>query len=269
VAEEKPGQTYLTFHFLDDVLLLPQGERRKKIDDVIPNRIGPLVEYVLFDHASGRSYLSQFDTVEARMLSRVLQTTPSSPLSPLTSLVARTVEFSRPPQMAAEFDNVAWIAFCKRLEAAIKQAGLPGRFANQLAGTFVEMVSNLVEHSEHPETGIVGYKWKQGECEYVVADNGIGLLNSLKTHPDYADLVDAGQALETALFHGESRHGKQAHRGTGFDTLVLNIASHTSYLRFRSNDHSHTIDGVTPSPRVTTQLSSDFQGFLVSIVCRV
>jgi anti-sigma regulatory factor (Ser/Thr protein kinase) len=98
--------------------------------------------------------------------------------------------------MAAEFEDVAWIAFCKRLEAAIKQAGLPGRFASQLAGTFVEMVSNLVEHSERPEMGIVGYKWKQGEFEYVVADNGIGLLNSLKTHRDYAALVDAGQALE-------------------------------------------------------------------------
>ena len=55
MAEGKPRQAYLTCSFLDDVLGLPQGERRKKIDDAVPNRIGPLVEDGLFDHASGRS----------------------------------------------------------------------------------------------------------------------------------------------------------------------------------------------------------------------
>ena len=31
-------------------------EIRWNQDDSVPNRIGPLVEYVLFDHASGRFY---------------------------------------------------------------------------------------------------------------------------------------------------------------------------------------------------------------------
>jgi len=97
VADEKSQQTYLTFHFLDDVLLLPQGERRKKIDDALPNRIGPLVEYVLFDHVAGRSYLSQSEAVEARILSKAIRTKSSSPFAHHTSLVARTVEFFRPP----------------------------------------------------------------------------------------------------------------------------------------------------------------------------
>jgi hypothetical protein len=214
MAERKPLQEYLTFRFLDEVLLLSKEEYQKKVFGSVPNRIGPLVEYTLFDEASSQSYLRKSNTFEAQMLSRVLRTT-SLPSSSFTSLNPLTIEFVRTPQTEAEFEDAAWIAFRKRLEAAIKKAGLPERFANQLAGTFGEMVSNLFEHSERRETGIVGYKWRQGEFEYVVADNGIGLLKSLKTHPDYAHLVDAGQALETALTEGESRHGRQAKRGKG------------------------------------------------------
>ena len=268
MAEERPGRKYLTFQLLDDVLLLPKSEREKKIGCCIAHRIGPLVEYALFDHTSSQSYLSQSKTLQAHMLSRVLQATPVTVPSRATSLDARTLEFLKTPHMNAAFDEPWWIAFCKRLESGIQSAGLPRRFAGQLAGTFGEMVSNLVEHSEHPETGLVGYQWRPGEFEYVVADNGIGLLNSLKQHPAYAALVDTGQALDTALQDGESRHGRQARRGTGFNMLILNIASHHSYLRFRSGDHCHTIDGTRLSPRLTTQLGSDFQGFLVSIVCR-
>jgi hypothetical protein len=268
MAEERPGRNYLTFQLLDDILLLPKSEWGKKIGGCIAHRIGPLVEYALFDHASGQSYLSRSKTMQADMLSRVLQATPSALSSRATSLDARPLEFLKTPHTNAAFGEPWWIAFCKRLESAIQSAGLPGRFAGQLAGTFGEMVSNLVEHSGHPETGLVGYQWRQGELEYVVADNGIGLLNSLKKHPDYAFLVDAGQALDTALKDGESRHGRQAGRGTGFNTLILNIASHNSYLRFRSGDHCHTIDGTRLVPRLTRQLGSDFQGFLVSVVCR-
>lgn len=269
MAGRKPGSGYLTFQLLDDVLLLPTGEREQKIGYASPNRIGPLVEYVLFDPASSRSYLRRLKTIETQALSRALERTTSSPWSHSTFLDAHSIEFWTAPQSEAAFDDPRWVAFFKRLESAIKKAGLPERFAGQLAGTFGEMVSNLVEHSERPKTGIVGYKWKPGEFEYVVADSGIGLLNSLKKHPDYAYLADAGQAIETALTDGESRHGRQAKRGTGFNTLILNIASHSSYLRFRSGDHCHTTDGTRQSLRLTTQLGSDFQGLLISVVCRL
>jgi hypothetical protein len=268
MVEERPGRNYLTFQLLDDVLLLPRSEWGKKIGGCIAHRIGPLVEYVLFDRASAQSYLSRSKTIQARMLSRVLQATPWTRSSRATSLDACPIEYLKTPHTNAAFDEPWWIAFCKRLESAIHSAGISGRFAGQLAGTFGEMVSNLVEHSDHPERGLVGYQWRPGEFEYVVADNGIGLLTSLKKHPDYAALVDNGQALDIALKDGESRHGRQAGRGTGFNMLILNIASHHSYLRFRSGDHCHTIDGTRLSPRLTRQLGSDFQGFLVSVVCR-
>jgi hypothetical protein len=269
MAEERPGRNYLTFQLLDDILLLPKSKWENKIDYCIAHRIGPLVEYTLFDHASAQSYLSHSKTLQAHILSSVLQAIPSALPSRATSLDARPIEFLKTPHSNAMFDEPWWIAFCKRLEAASHSAGLSRRFAGQLTGTFGEMVSNLVEHSENPETGLVGYQWRPGEFEYVVADNGIGLLNSLKKHPDHAALVDTGQALDTALKDGESRYGRQAGRGAGFNILLLNIASHNSYRRFRSGDHCHMIDGTRLSPRLTKQLGSDFQGFLVSVVCRL
>src|SRR6266487_4030667 len=160
MAEERPGRNYLTFQLLDDVLLLPKSAREKKIGGCIAHRIGPLVEYALFDHTSGQSYLSRSKTIQAHMLSRVLRAAPSVLPYRATSLDARPIEFLTMPHTNAAFDEPWWIAFCKRLESAIHSAGISGRFAGQLAGTFGEMVSNLVEHSEHPETGLVGYQWR-------------------------------------------------------------------------------------------------------------
>lgn len=265
MTEASPDREYLTFHFLDDVWLLPLSERQKKISQAAIHRIGPLVEYALFDRDAACHSLDQLRANEARNLSKTLQTKDS--LQPISSRI-RAVEFFRIPLNGAAFSDNAWVAFCMRLQSAAKNAGLLDKFSGQLAGTFEEMVGNVVEHSDHPETGIVGYRWKQGEFEYVVADNGIGLIRSLKKHPDYASISDAGQALETALTDGESSKGKQALCGKGFNTLILNIASRNSFLRFRSGDHCHVIDGTKPSPRFTSQLCSDFQGFHISVVCR-
>jgi hypothetical protein len=142
MAEERSGRDYLTFQLLDDVLFLPKSERENKIGCCIARRIGPLVEYVLFDHTSSQSYLSRSKTILAHMLSRVLQATPSALSSRATSLDARPLEFLKTPHTNAAFGEPWWIAFCKRLESAIQRAGLPRRFAGQLAGTFGEMVSN-------------------------------------------------------------------------------------------------------------------------------
>jgi hypothetical protein len=186
------------------------------------------------------------------------------------SLEATTnIEFSGVPQTKDEVEDPQWMAFCKRLMDAGVKAGLTKNFSQGLVGTLEEMTSNVMEHSECARSGLTGYRWVPGEFEYVVADRGIGVLSSLRNHPDYSWLEDAGEALEVAVCDGESRHGRDAHRGTGFHYLLYNIASRDSYLRFRSGDHCYSIDGTVQPILRKTYPCPPIEGFLISLVAKI
>lgn len=267
MSEETSLPNYLSFQLLDDVLFVENEERHATVAQSSISRIGPLVEYVLGNRLEASAFLARRNTEEAGMLASVLDIQSVSKSSRSTSMSPQEIEFFRIPRTCSDFENPAWIAFCKRLQAAAKEAGLNDKFSNQIAGTFVEMSSNVTEHSDCAQSGVAGYKWCPRWFEYVVADNGIGVLSSLRKNPNYSALVDDAEALRTALTDGESRHGKNSGRGQGFRTLILNIASNNSFLRFRSGDHCHTIDGTKSSLRLNKQLGTNFQGFLISIVC--
>ncbi len=267
MIERIPLQPVLTFELLDDVLFQPQEEGEKMLLEASIYRIGPLVEYALYlDPIKSKAFLTEKRVDETSALSSILY--GKRPRNENTSLSPLDLEFAKVPQRDSDFDSPSWIAFEKRLQTAGAHAGFPKAFAQELAGTFGEMVSNVLGHSESPETGIVGYRWNDREFEYVVADRGIGVLESLRMHEDYKkSIADHEQALITALSEGESRYGRFAKRGNGFNTLVLNIANRNSCLRFRSGDRSHVIDGRNAQPTRATYTCLPYQGFLISVLC--
>lgn len=171
-------------------------------------------------------------------------------------------------QSLAEVDDLRWMTFCKRLENAAASVGLGDSFAKALAGTVEEMTSNVLEHSEHAQTSIVGYRSSEREFEYVVADSGIGVLQSLRKNSYYSHLEDSGKALETAVQEGESRRGHNVGHGLGFRDLLNNIANRNSYLRFRSGNYVLVIDGTQSTPIWETKPCNPLQGLLISIVSR-
>jgi hypothetical protein len=269
VAPETNKQTYLSFELLEDVMNLPPSKYEEIVERAVIMRIGPLVEYAYHHYKGTRELLSPFDDNQVvNSLTNILHVASPSRASIDTSIKPRPIEFFKCPQSVEEVEDPNWIAFCLRLMYAGMQAGLSKEFSQALAGTFEEMTGNLLEHSEEPHSGIVGYRYIAGEFEYVVADAGIGVLKSLRSHPDYSWLSDSGEALETAVSSGESRHGRRQLRGFGFDRLMYNIAQRNSYLRFRSGDHSYSIDGTRPTPLKKTQHCAHFQGFLISIISR-
>lgn len=232
-------------------------------------RIGPLVEYAYHHYGSAAKQLSPLaDHQAVKSLTNILSGTSHSRPVTNTSIEPRPVEFFKCPQSDEEVEDPNWMAFCLRLMYAGTEAGLSKEFSQALAGTFEEMTGNLQEHSEAPRSGLVGYRYGLGEFEYVVADAGIGVLKSLKQHSDYSWLADSGEALETAVSSGESRHGRRQLRGFGFNKLMFNIAQRNSYLRFRSGDHSYSIDGTRPTPLKKTQHCAHFPGFLISVISK-
>ena len=166
--------------------------------------------------------------------------------------------------------DAVWTRFCLAVQQGAATTCFPHGIAAQLAAAVGELYSNIYEHSEAPETGLIVFRAVDNRFEFVVSDQGIGLLESLKCCPEYATLDDHGMALQLTLTDGVSRHGIDANRGNGFRDLFIGLANLNGSLRFRSGNHALVIDGQNPSlmtARIAEKVS--ITGFLVSVVCEL
>ena len=170
--------------------------------------------------------------------------------------------------LAAVKDDAIWTGFGVAAQRAAKKAGFPRRIAAQLAAALGELHSNIYEHALAPDTGVIAFRAQPGRFEFVVADRGIGVLESLRSAATYEKLDDHGEALRLALSEGVSRFGSDAGRGHGFRPLFVGLANLKGTLRFRSGDHALMIDGQHPTlmtARVAQKPS--VSGLLISVNC--
>ena len=168
---------------------------------------------------------------------------------------------------AWETDSVAFLMEVQRAGREI--ALLPGTLPGQMAAAVSELASNIEEHSNSVNTGVVAFRATEGAFEFVVADQGIGVLRSLRSSPQFLTLDDHGRALELALTDGVSRF-PDPRRGHGFRPIFQGLANLNGYLRFRSGDHAIVMDG-TKQGLASAQLvqKPDLKGFFASITCRL
>jgi hypothetical protein len=161
-----------------------------------------------------------------------------------------------------------WYNFCASMQKATMLAGIQRKNAQELVAATREMVSNIFDHSGASTSGIAGFSVTSNELEIVVADSGIGVLQSLRTSPEFQSLRDSGEALQAALTDGTSRFGRLSGHGGGFRDLFRGLLNLSSALRFRSGDHALSINGISPglaSARVSQKVP--LPGFIVSITC--
>lgn len=257
----------LDFDLIDDVLHLPQSSAIDIIRGAELKRLGPLVEFAYGDYEHLIVRAAQlFPSEPATSLIRSSQFTGLSNYTGLRDLRPRNFEFIPSPSLQDEFRNPSWTTFCKRAELAAVMAGVGKGLAAGMVGIMIEMTSNVVEHSEAAATSIVGYRSICGSFEFVVADSGTGIMNSLRTNREFQNVRDSGMALELAIREGVSRFGGISGRGMGFRNLLKNIANRRSILRFRSGDHSLTIDGTGDGIVKILKQCADFSGSLVNFV---
>lgn len=154
--------------------------------------------------------------------------------------------------------------------AAANTAQLPGDAPAQLVAAMAEMESNIHEHSEAPDTGLLAFRAAHGTFEFVAVDRGIGILKSLRSCDAYTALSDHGNALAAALSDGVSRFGESSRRGHGFRQMFLGLLDLYGSLRFRSGDYALLMDGTSPD-LTTAQLAQKpaMDGFFVSVRCGI
>lgn len=165
-------------------------------------------------------------------------------------------------------DETVETDFYIRARRAVAFAGFQKTEAAQFVAAIVELYSNVIEHSGSGAGAYVAFAAYENCFEFVVADTGIGLLESLKSNKEYETLNDSGSALELALTEGVSRHGGSADRGRGFRPIFIGLANVSEGLRFRSGDHARELkrleDGSIPA---VTRQKTDLPGFFCAVRC--
>lgn len=166
-------------------------------------------------------------------------------------------------------EDTTWMGFSLMMRKAASVAGFSATTARQFDAAITELWNNAFEHSEAWDTGLVAFHASPRSFEFVVADSGIGILESLRTAPEFASLRGHGEALMAALTDGASRHGGGQARGHGFRQLFVRLRSMDVGLRFRTGDHVLTFDGQNPTlTDAVLREKAPLKGFSVSAVCR-
>lgn len=169
---------------------------------------------------------------------------------------------------ATTADYAHWTEFAMRAKRAATDVGFADDSAGQLVAAIGELRENICDHSQREDTGYLVYDATPRRFEFVVADAGIGVLQSLRLHSHFAYLRDAGKALELALSEGVSRYYDEKDRGRGFRPIFIGLANASRHLRFRSGDHSREIVRANGSGlEAATHQRANLDGFLCSVTC--
>lgn len=265
----------LDFALLDDLALAVERGRIHAgvyLNAARADQLGPLLELLVLERSSPLTGMAIGHLSNCRLAHELSCALTKSAGAAVQWCNADTqtgfIATSRDPKAA---DQAPWIAFCRAAQVAAEFSGLPKQHAQGLIGAMREIEENVHMHSQRASDGVVGYRATRQDFEFAVADNGIGVLASLRQSPHYAKLLDPGTAIKLALTDGESRlRHENAGRGYGFHDLFVGLANLNGHLRFRSEDHAMTIDGTSLS-LVAARLSQSvrLQGFVVSVVCRL
>ncbi|WP_139227042.1 ATP-binding protein [Sphingomonas sp. OK281] len=163
-------------------------------------------------------------------------------------------------------EEIKWTKFGLSAQQAARQAGFKGRVPAQLVGAMSELYENIYEHAGTPRPGVVGFRAGLNSFEFVVSDAGRGILNSLRSAPQYAQLQDDADALRLALTEGVSRFNDPA-RGRGFRPLFVGLAELKGKLRFRSGAAALLINGKPELMTASLSQKVVYPGFHASVSC--
>ena len=166
-------------------------------------------------------------------------------------------------------EDVLFAKFLMDAQRAARDVScLHGTTPGQLVAAMRELESNIHEHCDAPDTGVLAFRAAADAFEFVVADRGIGILRSLQRCRLFTDFDDHGKAMQAALSDGTSRFGSDSRRGYGFRPIFLGLANLRGSLRFRTGDHALVIDGTSPSLATAHLAQKPFiDGFFASVRC--
>lgn len=166
--------------------------------------------------------------------------------------------------------GASWDQWIIHAENIAKTKGLNAQLVSSLMGAMIEIQDNVYEHSGAPHTGLVAYAVTPNSFEFVVADRGVGVLQTLRQNPRYVDIPNSGAALQEVVKDGVSRFPSEAGRGQGFNQLFRALVGRNGEIRFRSGDHALTMQPTTDAlhGKMTLAQVAPLNGLTVSVFHR-
>jgi anti-sigma regulatory factor (Ser/Thr protein kinase) len=271
------SQNWLTVKLVEE--MQERVEDGREIDSIVSALQGAtlpgLVEYRCLRRASNRTTPQLPPAVNSSTVGKAfhaLRPTPGQGRSGVELFPRRTIG-ARPAEFyligaEAELESDDWKAFTIRFARSAQGVGLDKTVAGGLRGALKEMTDNAILHAQTDAPILIGYRVFDGFAQFCVADVGIGVLDSLRSCPDFSYLRFDHEAIKEALRDGVSRFGRNQ-GGTGFREIFKALAEQWGLLRFRSGEGCVTMDGTDLD---ADHCSEDFvprlPGFQVTVSCR-
>jgi hypothetical protein len=160
--------------------------------------------------------------------------------------------------------------FANRFQRSLAQAGFGLRFPYALSQALIEMTENVVRHSAGknaaPALGVVGFHVVNGAMNYVVADLGRGVLQSLKENQQWRTLTTEAEALVAAAKDGATRLPEQT-AGDGFRVAFQGFLDREGVLAMRSGDGLVRLHGNMNGREAEVSNASPLPGLRVAGQC--
>ncbi|WP_031297579.1 hypothetical protein [Sphingobium lactosutens] len=258
------------FTVADDILQEAASQRLTGHGPIAINRsgrIGPLIELAMAATQFSEQY--HLVTINSRFSADLTEAMRSrQPFGSRLNDHAGVFPLGRDNPIIAAATR--WDQWTLHAENVAKGKGLNPHLIAALMGAMVELQDNIYEHSGAPETGMVAYAVTRRSFEFVVADRGVGVLRTLHQNPRYADIADAGVALQEMIKDGVSRFPSEMGRGQGFSQLFRALVGHNAELRFRSGDHALTMRPTTDPLHGETAVAhvAPLDGLAISVFYR-
>jgi anti-sigma regulatory factor (Ser/Thr protein kinase) len=161
-----------------------------------------------------------------------------------------------------------WTALKMEFMRMLRKNGFTNSLSSRVTGAVAELTNNIWDHSDRTETGLLAFEVRSQNFSLVIADMGIGILNSLRKNSLYSAIQTHKAAIEKALVPGVSRF-EDTSRGMGFiDFLSIVIDLH-GIARLRTGDVALTIDRRTEDENRAREYLIEFPGFHVSLYGRL
>ncbi|EEM68396.1 MULTISPECIES: ATP-binding protein [Bacillus cereus group] len=121
----------------------------------------------------------------------------------------------------------------------LRSNGMQSRNANKIANIVSELATNIIDHSEGIGYGAIQYYPMHNKVLIAIADNGIGIINSLKNYvEDMRNLSDT-QVIESAFVRGvSSKNTVIDERGLGLNDVREKAFLDTKGASFILRTHS-------------------------------
>jgi anti-sigma regulatory factor (Ser/Thr protein kinase) len=167
-------------------------------------------------------------------------------------------------RLPTEPTHNTWTSLKMEFMKTLRKNGFTNSISSRITGAVAELTNNVWDHSERTDTGLLAFQVRNRKFTLVIADLGIGILESLRRNPLYSSISTHRAAMEKSLVPGVSRFGDLS-RGMGFIDFLSVVTDLHGIARLRTGNIALTINRTQEQEMRNRDYLIDFPGFQISL----